>query len=173
MAKVLIAGGGPAGLAVGILALKNGLEAEIYEKNAGPGGLCAQWNRRGYALSAGPYWLPAAGPDGALRPLLLSLDALDPDFAPAPPPVALTLRQSGVSLKLYRNLTRLEQELTAVSPQDGPEILSLVNLLDRAGRLPFPMEKPPDLMMAWQRARLQIQASAVGRLLPYYRISAL
>ena len=63
MAKVLIAGGGPAGLAVGILALKNGLEAEIYEKNAGPGGLCAQWNRRGYALSAGPHWLPAAGPD--------------------------------------------------------------------------------------------------------------
>ena len=60
MAKILIAGGGPAGLAVGILALKNGLEAEIYEKNAGPGGLCAQWNRRGYALSAGPHWLPAA-----------------------------------------------------------------------------------------------------------------
>ena len=45
MAKVLIAGGGPAGLAVGILALKNGLEAEIHETNAGPGGLCAHWNR--------------------------------------------------------------------------------------------------------------------------------
>ena len=173
MAKVLIAGGGPAGLAVGILALKNGLEAEIYEKNAGPGGLCAQWNRRGYALSAGPHWLPAAGPDGALRPLLLSLDALDPDFAPAPPPVALTLRQSGVSLKLYRNRPRWEQELPAVSPQDGPEFLSLVTLWDGAGRLPFPRENPPDLMRAWQRARLQIQASAVGRLLPYFRISAL
>ena len=173
MAKVLIAGGGPAGLAAGILALKNGLEAEIYEKNAGPGGLCAQWSRRGYVLSAGPHWLPAAGPDGALRPLLLALDAVDPEFAPAPPPVALTLRQGGVSLEVYRDLSLLEGELTEISPQDGPEILALTRILDRAGRLPLPIEKPPDLMMAWQRARLNVQASAAGRLLPYYRISAL
>lgn len=173
MAKVLIAGAGPAGLAVGILALKNGLEAEIYEKNADPGGLCAQWSRRGYTLPAGPRWLPAAGPGGALRPLLLALDALDPDFAPPLPPTALTLRQGGVVLTLRRNLEQLERELTAISPRDGPEILALTETLGRVGRLPFPAEKPPDLMMAWQRAHLNIRAAAAGRLPPYYRISAL
>lgn len=168
MAKVLIAGGGPAGLATGILALKNGLEAEIYEKNASPGGLCASWSRRDYTLSAGAHWLPAAGPGGALQPLLLALGI--EETAP-PPPVALTLRQGAVSLRLWRDLGWLERELTEISPQDGPEILALVRMLERTGKLPFPIEKPPDLMLAWQRAWLNVQATAIGRLLPYYRIS--
>lgn len=171
MAKVLIAGGGPAGLAAGILALKNGFEAEIYEKNAAPGGLCASWSRRGYTLSAGAHWLPAAGPDGALRPLLLALGIETEQLEP-PPSGALTLRQGAVSLRLWRDLDRLERELMEISPQDGPEILALIRMLDRTGKLPFPIEKPPDLMLAWQRAWINVQATAVGRLLPYYRISA-
>ena len=42
--KVVIIGGGIAGLAAGIYALNAGFEAEIYEKNAIPGGECMGWN---------------------------------------------------------------------------------------------------------------------------------
>ena len=46
--RVVIIGGGIAGLSAGIYALKAGYETTIYEKNAIPGGECIGWNRKGY-----------------------------------------------------------------------------------------------------------------------------
>jgi phytoene dehydrogenase-like protein len=50
MEKIIIVGGGIAGLAAGVYALKAGFEAEIYEKNPVPGGECMGWNRKGYHI---------------------------------------------------------------------------------------------------------------------------
>ena len=48
--KVVIIGGGVAGLTAGIYARMAGFEAEIYEKNSIPGGECVGWNRKGYHI---------------------------------------------------------------------------------------------------------------------------
>ena len=46
MKKVVIIGGGIAGMTAGVLLQKAGFATEIYEKNALPGGQCTGWKRR-------------------------------------------------------------------------------------------------------------------------------
>ena len=60
--KVIIVGGGIAGLSAGIYALKAGFEAEVYEKNAIPGGECMGWNRKGYHIDNCIHWLTGTDP---------------------------------------------------------------------------------------------------------------
>ena len=48
--KIVVIGGGIAGLTAGIYGLLSGFEVEIYEKNAIPGGECIGWNRKGYHI---------------------------------------------------------------------------------------------------------------------------
>lgn len=48
MKKVVIIGGGIAGMTAGILLQKVGFKTEIYEKNVLPGGQCTRWKREGY-----------------------------------------------------------------------------------------------------------------------------
>jgi len=55
--KVIVVGGGIAGLSAGIYALKAGFEAEIYEKNPVAGGECMGWNRNGYHIDNCIHWL--------------------------------------------------------------------------------------------------------------------
>lgn len=55
--KVVIIGGGVAGLSAGVYARLAGFEAEIYEKNTIPGGECIGWNRKGYHIDNCIHWL--------------------------------------------------------------------------------------------------------------------
>ena len=50
MKKVVIIGGGIAGMTAGILLQNAGFATEIYEKNAVPGGQCTGWKREGYFI---------------------------------------------------------------------------------------------------------------------------
>ena len=50
MKKVVIIGGGIAGMTAGVLLQKAGFATEIYEKNALPGGQCTGWKREGYFI---------------------------------------------------------------------------------------------------------------------------
>ena len=151
MAKLLIVGGGISGLGAGVLAAKNGFQVEVYEKNAQPGGLCAQWTRRGFRLDTGPRWLSGAAPGGEMRPLWQAVGALGEEMGPgeAQPVLAFSLGQGQTTLPLLRCAADLEEAMLHLSPQDGPEIGELCRLLRRTRQLSFPQEKPLDMMMAW------------------------
>ena len=45
--RMVIVGGGIAGLSTGIFAQRNGFDTVILEKNNYPGGLCTAWERNG------------------------------------------------------------------------------------------------------------------------------
>ena len=46
--KIVIIGGGVAGLSAGIYAAMNGFETEIIEMHSVAGGQCTAWNRKKY-----------------------------------------------------------------------------------------------------------------------------
>ena len=46
--RIIIIGGGVAGLSAGIYAEQHGFHAVILEKNPVVGGMCVGWNRKGY-----------------------------------------------------------------------------------------------------------------------------
>ena len=77
MAKVIIVGGGIAGLSAGIYALKAGYDAEIYEKNPLAGGECMGWNRKGYHIDNCIHWLTGTDPKTGLWKTWKTVGAID------------------------------------------------------------------------------------------------
>jgi phytoene dehydrogenase-like protein len=55
--KVLIIGGGVAGLSTGIYGQLNGFKTQILEMNSIPGGQCTAWDRKGYRFDYCLHWL--------------------------------------------------------------------------------------------------------------------
>lgn len=55
--KILIIGGGVAGLSAGIYARLNGFDALILEKHTIAGGVCTAWYRKGYRFDYSIQWL--------------------------------------------------------------------------------------------------------------------
>ena len=55
--KIIIIGGGIAGLSAGCYARMNGYEAEIFEAHEAPGGQCTAWTRKGYRFDNCIHWL--------------------------------------------------------------------------------------------------------------------
>ena len=55
--KVVIIGGGIAGLSAGIYSAMNGFDTEVIEMNAMAGGQCTAWDRKGYRFDYCLHWL--------------------------------------------------------------------------------------------------------------------
>ena len=66
MQKLIIIGGGVAGLSAGIYGRLHGLETEIYERNAQAGGECIAWTRGGYLFDGCIHWLMGSKPGSSL-----------------------------------------------------------------------------------------------------------
>ncbi len=58
--KIIIIGAGISGLSAGCYARMNGYDAEIYEMDSKPGGLCTAWKRKGYTIDGCIHWLTAS-----------------------------------------------------------------------------------------------------------------
>ena len=55
--KVIIIGGGIAGLSAGVYAQKCGFQATILESHNIAGGNCTAWKRKEYLFEGGMHWL--------------------------------------------------------------------------------------------------------------------
>jgi len=59
--RIVIVGGGVAGLSTCCYARMNGYEAEIHESHTIPGGLCTTWKRGCYQFDGSLEWLVGHG----------------------------------------------------------------------------------------------------------------
>ena len=108
--RIIIIGGGVAGLSAGIYAEQHGFHAVILEKNPVVGGMCVGWNRKGYYLDGCIHWLTGTKEGtflnemcknvGAFKTLddILYLDSCG------------TVEYEGKSVTLWRDLDRDERE---------------------------------------------------------------
>ena len=58
--KIVIIGGGIAGLSAGIYAQKAGFDSVVYEKHSVPGGQCTGWMREGHYIDNCICWMTCA-----------------------------------------------------------------------------------------------------------------
>ena len=80
--KVLIIGGGIAGLSAGIYARRAGFEVVVLEKHKAPGGLCTAWKRKGYTIDGCVHFIMGSGRGSALHDMWRELgifESLDPE----------------------------------------------------------------------------------------------
>ncbi len=144
--KVIIVGGGIAGLSAGVYALLAGLEAEIYEKNPVAGGQCTGWDRGGLHIDNCIHWLTGTREDTELYRVWRTLGALDEDTQYARRDAFFTSIYAGRRATLWHDLDRTRRELLALSPEDAPEIEKFITHVRYAQDCLFPAEKPMDMM---------------------------
>ncbi len=144
--KVIVIGGGIAGLSAGIYALKAGFDADIYEKNPVPGGECMGWNRNGYHIDNCIHWLTGTDPKTKLWEVWKTVGAIDENTEYADEEKFYTSILDGKRATLWHDLERTKRELIEISPEDEAEIVKFIQHTEYAKSCVIPSDKPMDMM---------------------------
>ena len=146
MEKIIVIGGGIAGLSAGIYALKEGFEVEIYEKNPMPGGECMGWNRKGYHIDNCIHWLTGTDPNTKLWEVWKTCGAIDENTEYADEQKFYTSILDGKRATLWHDLEKTKKELIALAPEDEEEITKFIQHVEYAKTCVIPSDKPLDMM---------------------------
>ncbi len=141
MKKIIIIGGGIAGLSAGIYSLQNGYEVALYEKNATPGGECTGWNRQGYHIDNCIHWLTGSTPANDLYPIWKNIGALTDDTTLYREPYFYCLHRDGKTLHFWSDPEKARAEFLEAAPEDSLEINKLFDHIRLSESVRVPCEK--------------------------------
>jgi phytoene dehydrogenase-like protein len=146
MKKIVIVGGGIAGLTAGIYARLSGYEAEIYEKNPIAGGQCMGWDRKGHHIDNCIHWLTGTKENSSIRKLWETIGALAPSTEFVQHDKFYSSYIGNESITLWKDLERTKNELLQLSPEDESEINKFMEHVKYATCCQMPVDKPMDMM---------------------------
>ena len=129
MAKILIVGGGVAGLSAGIYAQFNGHQAVIYEQHRVPGGNLTGWQRGEYHIDNCIHWLTGTNPNTNAYKMWRELGVLG-DTEIMKLDSLYTCDYKGKRLSMHRDLNRIKEEMLLTSPDDKAEILKFIKAVE-------------------------------------------
>ena len=136
--KIVIIGGGIAGLCTAAYALKCGYQVEVIEMNDMAGGLATSWRRGAYTFETCLHWLMGSKPGGDMYAdwqEILDMDKLG--FVNSEEFVQME-DESGDRLTIYTNVDRLEAELLNRAPHNRAAILDLTHAVRSLGKFKMP-----------------------------------
>lgn len=168
MKKVVIIGGGIAGMTAGIYLQKAGFSTEIFEKNAVPGGQCMGWKREGYMIDNCIHWLTGSRPGSGLHELWKEVGALGEGVEVYEKEKFFSAELNGQVLTFWRDKERTRQELLMLSPEDTEEINKLMDMVALAESMQVPVEKPFDKMNPIEFMKLGICMKDMGKVMKLY-----
>jgi phytoene dehydrogenase-like protein len=184
MSKVLIIGAGIAGLSAGIYAQKSGFDVTICESNAGAGGNCTSWRRKGYLFEGGLHWLTGSSRDQMLHKVWRETGAIteksritrgDPFMTCSWPNHTGAPDAGEQHVCLYRDIAKLEAHLCAVSPEDTPHIRRLCRDIARFTAFNMPVSDIPGLKVTEKSPSIVYSGfkmlSALLRIIPLSALS--
>ncbi|MCR4787523.1 MAG: NAD(P)/FAD-dependent oxidoreductase [Lachnospiraceae bacterium] len=143
--RVVIIGGGIAGLSAGIYALKAGFDAVIYEKNSIPGGECIGWNRKGFHIDNCIHWLTGTKKGTDLYEVWKTTGAISDGTEYADIDSFYTSSLNGQKATLWNDLKKTEEELIGISPEDEEEIKKFIQYTEYAKQCLIPASKPMEM----------------------------
>jgi len=120
--KVIIIGGGVAGLSTGIYGQLNGYDTEILEMHSLPGGQCTAWKRKDYTFDYCIHWLVGTS-SGPFHDIWKETGALDEHTQIWDPDTFVSMRMpAGEDFIIYADIDRWEQYLLQLAPEDHKPI---------------------------------------------------
>ncbi|MGF7056810.1 phytoene desaturase family protein [Brassicibacter mesophilus] len=167
MKKIVIIGGGIAGLSAGIFAQKNGFESIILEKNPSLGGQCIGWDRQGYHIDGCIHWLVGTKEGTPTHDLWVTVGALD-GIEIFHPKSFLSFEHESGTVHLYRDLEQLKSSWLELSPKDKDAILNLCHNIEQIQSFELPVEKPTDLMTFTEKIKAMSSMKAAGMIMQKY-----
>jgi phytoene dehydrogenase-like protein len=157
--KIIIIGGGIAGLSAGVFGQKQGFETEIFEMHTIPGGQCTAWKRKGYMFDYCIEWLTGSS-SGSMNTLWKQLGALSENVPIIDPEVFIrNVNQEGQEFLIYKDMQKWETYLKSIAPEDEKAIsrmFSIINKFSLSGDLeeimkPKPLRKTFPLLKIYLR----------------------
>jgi phytoene dehydrogenase-like protein len=162
MKKILIVGGGIAGLSAGSYLQMNGYETEIFELHRA-GGLCTSWKRDGYTIDGCIHWWIGINPNDPCYPILDGLL----DMKNLPMIIYdefLVMEENRKTLRFMGNLEQFEAELKAIAPEDSKRIEELISMSRKMAALSLPGDKAPEVMNFFEKLRMMCKMLPMRRI---------
>jgi phytoene dehydrogenase-like protein len=142
--KIVIIGGGVAGLSAGIYAKLNGFDAEIIEMHSITGGQCTAWDRKGYRFDYCLHWLVGTR-KGPFNDIWKETNVLTDKVEIIDHEVHTKIFDGdGREFILYTDLNRWEEYLCKLAPEDAKRIKKMCNDMRKSAFLQ-PFSDPPGL----------------------------
>lgn len=168
MKKIIIIGGGIAGLTAGVYAQKYGFESAIYEKHTITGGQCTGWNRQGYHIDNCIHWLTGTAKGSAAYKLWEDVGALGENIELYHPECYGVYEFDGETVHIYNDLEKLRKELLRVAPEDKELIEELARDIQAGTKMDLPADKPTDMYSPIELLRLGMEMKDAGALMKKY-----
>jgi len=124
--RIIIIGGGIAGLSAGCYARMNGYHTEIFEMNTIAGGLCTGWKRKGYTFDGCLHWLVGSDPSSRYYPLWEEIGAVQGKKMVTYDYFTKVIDEAGRTFTVYTDPDRLRAEMLAIAPEDRKKIDRIV-----------------------------------------------
>jgi phytoene dehydrogenase-like protein len=120
--KVVIIGGGIAGLSAGIYATMNGFDTEIIEMHDVAGGQCTAWDRKGYRFDYCLHWLVGTS-KGAFHEIWKETNVINNETEIIDHEIhSRIIDDEGNEFIIYSNIDRWEKYLLEIAPEDKVSI---------------------------------------------------
>jgi len=155
--KVIIIGGGIAGLSCGCYLQMNGIPTEILEASLLPGGLCTAWHRGPYVFDGCLRWLIGAQPPSAFHQIWTELGAIAGRKVFVHDDMLRIEWADGRALTVPTDLDRVASEFKRIAPEDGDLIDQLVRDARRCAPLEPPLENALELMTPFEKIKLGLR----------------
>ena len=142
--KIVIIGGGVAGLSAGIYGRLNGFDTEIIEMHSLTGGQCTAWERKGYRFDYCLHWLVGTR-KGPFNDIWRETGVLNGNVRIIDHDVHTRLYDNeGREFILYTDLNRWEEYLCNLAPEDTGSIKKMCRDMRKSSFLQ-PFSDPPGL----------------------------
>ena len=150
--KIVIIGGGIAGLCAAVYAQKCGYQVEVLEMHDMAGGLAMSWRRGAYTFETCLHWFFGSDPKGPMYSQWAEVFDINRLTFVDLPEFARLETEDGASLAIVTDPDRLEKELLQRAPQDARAIRRLTSAVRRLRTFKMPdpskswMENAPALL---------------------------
>lgn len=154
--KIIIIGGGIAGLSAGIYGQKCGFDTEIYEKNPNVGGLCTSWYRKDIKIDGCIHWLTGTREGHNINKMWKHVNAFDQEDIIRGDNFG-TVEYNGKKITFWFDLDKLEKELVEISPKDKRIIHKLRKMVEKFTKMQLPVEQPLKTLNIFQFMKIGIK----------------
>jgi phytoene dehydrogenase-like protein len=132
--KIVVIGGGIAGLCAAVYALRCGYEVELLEMHDMAGGLAMSWRRGPYTFETCLHWLVGSSPHGEFHAQWQEVCDIEKLTFVNPEEFVRIESLSGDTLTIHTNVDRLETELFRRAPQDAAAIRDFTRSVRTLGK---------------------------------------
>ena len=140
--NIVIIGAGVSGLASGIVALQNGFDVTLIEKNPLVGGFCMGWYRKGRYLDGCIHWLTGSRSGCDLYDMWTNVHAFRDERDIIQLDSFGSFEYQGTTVTFWRDIVRAREEWISISKEDTKMINKFFDIVEDFMAVPAPIKQP-------------------------------